>query len=121
MSSVQMMKIFQKKYEVIWTKIKNFKNIELNTLPIYDDRYIKNKIRTYVDNVYTNFLVQMSQRMIQNVNLLQSFLYIITLLVYYYNYYLQVHLQNCAEKIIDKQMTDYLDKNFFQNDKDQIV
>ena len=26
------------KYKTIWTKIKNLKNIELNTLPVYDDR-----------------------------------------------------------------------------------
>ena len=33
------------KYETIWTKIEDFKNIELNALPVYDDRYIKIKIR----------------------------------------------------------------------------
>ena len=35
------------KYKVIWTKIEDLKNIELNALPVYDDRYIKTKIRTY--------------------------------------------------------------------------
>ena len=34
-----------KKYRAIWTKIEDLKNIELNALPFYDDRYIKNKIR----------------------------------------------------------------------------
>ena len=29
------------KYETIWAKIEDFKNIELDTLPIYDDRYTK--------------------------------------------------------------------------------
>ena len=43
------------KYKAIWTKVENFKNIELNALPVYDDRYIKTKKRTYDDNVYTNF------------------------------------------------------------------
>ena len=28
------------------TKFKDLKNIELYTLPVYDDRYIKTKIRT---------------------------------------------------------------------------
>ena len=27
----------------------------MNPLPIYDDSYIKTKIRTYDDKVYTNF------------------------------------------------------------------
>ena len=43
------------KYKTIWIKIKDLKNIELNALPVYDDRYIKTKIRTYGDKVYTNF------------------------------------------------------------------
>ena len=36
------------KYKTIWTKIEDLKNV-------YDDRYIKTKIRTYGDKVYTNF------------------------------------------------------------------
>ena len=35
------------KYKTIWNKIENLQNIELNALPVYDDRYIKTKIRTY--------------------------------------------------------------------------
>ena len=44
------------KYKAIWTKTEDLKNIELNFLPVYDDRYIKTKIRTYGNNVYTNFV-----------------------------------------------------------------
>ena len=29
------------KYKTIWTKIKDLKSIELNALPVYDNRYIK--------------------------------------------------------------------------------
>ena len=35
--------------------IEDSKNIELNGLPVYDDRYIKYKITTYGDKIYTNF------------------------------------------------------------------
>ena len=56
------------KYKTIWTKIEDLKTIKLNGLPVYDDRYIKTKIRTYGDKV-----------MIQNANLLQSFLLILYL------------------------------------------
>ena len=31
------------KYKTIWTKIEDLKNIELNALPVYDDRCIKTK------------------------------------------------------------------------------
>ena len=40
------------KYKAIRTKIEDFKNIELNALPVYDDRYIKTKITTYSNKVY---------------------------------------------------------------------
>ena len=43
------------KYKTIWTKNKDLKIIELNALPVYDDRYIKTKIKTYGDEVHTNF------------------------------------------------------------------
>ena len=43
------------KYKAIWTKVQDLKNVELNALPIYHDRCIKTKIRTYVDKVYSNF------------------------------------------------------------------
>ena len=42
------------KYKTIWSKIKDLKSTELNTSPVYDDRYIKTKIRTYGNKVYTN-------------------------------------------------------------------
>ena len=37
-----------------------------------------------------------------------------SLLVYESKYYLQVSLDNCAYKIINKQMTDYLGDNIFE-------
>ena len=43
-----------KKYKATWTfKIEHLKNIEQNFLPVYDARYIKTKIRTNGDKVYT--------------------------------------------------------------------
>ena len=43
------------KCKAIWTKIEDFKNMELNALTVYDDRYIKTKIRTDGDKIYSNF------------------------------------------------------------------
>ena len=42
------------KIQAIWTKIESLKKFELNTLPVYDIRYIKTKIRTYGDKIYTD-------------------------------------------------------------------
>ena len=41
-----------------------------------------------------------------------------SLLLYKNKYYLQVYLDNCAYTIVDKQMTDYMDENLFEGDKD---
>ena len=41
-------------------------------------------------------------------------IYIDSLLVYNEKYYLQVFLNNCAYKFVNKQMTDYVDENVFE-------
>ena len=86
------------KYKTIWAKIEDLKNIELNTLPVYDDRYIKAKIRTYGDKVYTNFRglnvpkdhIECRSFSVISIDSLQD---------YDHNYYLQVYLDSCAYKI----------------------
>ena len=44
-----------KKYKTIWAKIEDSQNIELNALLVYDDRYIKTKIRAYGYKTYPTF------------------------------------------------------------------
>ena len=36
------------KHKTIWTKDEDLKDIQLNTLPVYYDQYIKTKIRTQI-------------------------------------------------------------------------
>ena len=43
------------KYKTVWTKIEDLKNIKLNALPVHVDRYLKTKIGTYCEKIYTNF------------------------------------------------------------------
>ena len=84
------------------------KNIKLNALKVYDERYRKTKIRTCGDKVYTKF---------RGLNVLKDDIVVSieSLLVYENKYYLQVYLDNCAYKIANKQMTDYFDKNAFED------
>ena len=42
-------------------------------------------------------------------------IFIDSLLVYENKYYLQVYLDNCTYKIVNKQMTNYLDENIFED------
>ena len=102
------------KYKDIWTKMEDLKNTELNTLPVYDDTFIKTRIRTYGDKVYTNFR---GLNVLEDDIKCESFtvISIDSLLVYQNKYYLQVYFHNRAYRIIDKQMTDYLDDNLSED------
>ena len=100
-----------KKYIALCIKIEDLKNIELNTLPVYDDRYTKTKKRTNGDKVYRNFRgLNVPEDYIE----FESFavISIDSLLVYDKKYYLQTYLDNCACKTVTKQMTDYLDDKY---------
>ena len=101
------------KYKAIWPKIEDLKKIKLNTLPVYDDRYIKTKITTFGDKFYTNIRdLDVPEGDIE----CESFtvISIYSLLVCDKKYYLQVYLDNYAYKIVNKQMTDYLGGNLFK-------
>ena len=101
------------KYKAIWPKIEDLKKIKLNTLPVYDDRYIKTKITTFGDKFYTNIRdLYVPEGDIE----CESFtvISVYSLLVCDKKYYLQVYLDNYAYKIVNKQMADYLDGNLFK-------
>ena len=102
------------KNKAIGTKIEDLKNIELNALPVYDDKYIKTKIRTCGDKVYTNFR---SLNIPEDYIKCESFTAICfdSLLEYKNKYYMQVYLDNCVYKIANKQMADNLDDNLFED------
>ena len=46
-----------KNYNKIWGKIENLMRIDFESKPVYgnDDKYIKTKIKIYVNNMITNF------------------------------------------------------------------
>ena len=77
----------------------------MSAFPVYDDRYIKTKIRTYGNKVYTNFC---SLCVPENVD---------SLLVYEDKYFLQIYLHDCADKTVDKLVIVYLDDNLFESDE----
>ena len=89
------------KCKTIGTKIKDLKTIELNALSVYDDRYIKTKIRTHDANVYTNFCGLNVPKYAMECEYF-SVISIDSLLVYESKYYVQVYLDNCAYKIANK-------------------
>ena len=72
------------------------------------------KIRTYGDKVYANFRGLNGPE--DDIGC-ESFtvISIDSLLVCNEKYYLQVYLDNCGYEIVDKQITDYLDENLFED------
>ena len=101
------------KYETIFTEVEGLKNIELNVLSAYDDRYVKTEIRTYGNKVYTYFReLNVPEDDIEYESFTVTF--IDALNVHGSKYYLLVYLDNCAYKIVNKEMGDYLDENVFE-------
>ena len=76
---------------------------------------MKNKTRVYDDNVYTNFC---DLNVTEECSECESFIiiFIDSLLVYENKYYLQVYLDNCAYKIVNIPMINYLDYHLFDSD-----
>ena len=96
----------------------SYQKNNLNNLPVYDDRYIKTKIRTYGDKVYTKFR---GLNVLEDGTECKSFtvIHIDSLLVYDNKYFLQVYLKSWADKIVDYQMTYHLEDNLLETDEDQ--
>ena len=67
----------------MWTKVEDLQNIESNALPVYDNRYVIGKIKTYDDKVYTNFYI-----VIVPVDVLFTIISIDCFLAYENKYYL---------------------------------
>ena len=86
-------------------------------MDVYDDVCIKNKIKTYDDKVCTK-----CRRLNVEEDGVECESFTITSddswRVYENKYYLQVYLDNCAHKIMDKQITYYFGDNIFEPDED---
>ena len=90
-------------YEAIWTKIKDLQNIEFKAFVVYNDRYIKTKIRTDGNKVYISFRnsnVRENGVECESVTTISADF----LLFYEKEYYLEAYLDNCIFKIINKQV-----------------
>ena len=99
------------KYKTVWTKIESLKDIEFNALLVYDDRYIKTKIKTYGGKVYTNFcglIVPEDGVKCEFLTSLRLILYLVMETNIIYN----------VNKTVNLQMLDYLDDILFETDED---
>ena len=99
------------KYKIIWTNIVDIKNIELNVLLVYANKYIKTKI-TYSGKVCTNFCgLNVPEDSVEVGSFTSISIY--SVLPYENKYYLQVCIDNCIYKVVNTQMVYYLGNNLF--------
>ena len=110
-------KVF-KKYSDICNKIKSLIKKEFNSEPVYNDRYIKTKIKIYNDRVYTNF---------QHKRILKENEYCACLSVILWNsifvnsnkeYYPQIFLEECKYEIKDTKIVNTINKELKLSEPD---
>ena len=91
-----------KKYSEIWNKIKSLIKKEFNSELVYNDKYIKTKIKIYNDRVYTNF----QHNKIPKDNEYYTCLFVALLDSIFVNsdkeYYPQILLQECKYAVKNK-------------------
>ena len=78
-----------KNYNKIWKKIEKLMDIDFNTKPTYgddNDKYIKTKIKTYKNNITTNFYNQNGSKKAPEEKILHKCLSIIILGCIFYAY-----------------------------------
>ena len=113
-----------KNYNKIWKKIEKLMDIDFNTKPTYgdDDKYIKTKIKTYKNNITTNFYNKKGSKKIPEEKIPHKYLSIIVLhsvLYAYEKYHPQIFLEECkyaeeklkTKKCIDKELKSESDGN----------
>ena len=89
-----------KKYNKIWKKVEKLMKIDFESKPTYgdDDKYIKTKIKTYADNITTNFYNKKGSKKVPKEKIPHKCLSIIILdsvLYAYEKYHPQILLEEC--------------------------
>ena len=111
-----------KNYNKIWKKIEKLMDIDFNTKPTYgdDDKYIKTKIKTYEDNITTNFYNKKGSKKVPEEKIPHKCLSIITLhsvLYAYEKYNPQIFLEECKYAKENIKTKNYI-HNELQSDSD---
>ena len=107
-----------KKYLKIQNKTKSLMTKELSSEPVYNDKYIKTKIKIYSDKVYTNF----QHNKIQKDNKYCAYLFVILLDSIFVNsnkeYYWQIFLEECKYAKKDRKRINRINEDLKLNESD---
>ena len=96
------------KYNEIWNKIKSILNVKFHSQPIYDDRYIKPKVKTFNNSINTLFSGdEIPKERIHYVCI--SVICIYSVLRRDKKNYPQVYLEQCKHKIKKRELVSFID------------
>ena len=95
------------KYNETWDKIKETLNIKFHTMPIYDEKYIKFKVRKFNGVIKTNFLGDKISK--ENVHYAcKACITIDSVMKIEKKNYAQVYLEECKYKIKKTNMSNFI-------------
>ena len=96
------------KYNEIWNNVKKILNIKFNCMSVYDEKYIKAKLREFEGVVNTNFCGDETPR--ESVHhTCRAYININSVLKIEKKNYPQVYLEECKYKIKKKKMPKFID------------
>ena len=99
------------KYNKIWNKTKSLFKKEYNSEPVYNNKFIKTKVKIYNDRVYTNF----QYNKITKDNEYCKFLSVILLHSILVNsdkeYYPQIFLEECKYLVKNRQIINKINED----------
>ena len=104
-----------KNYKKIWKKSERLVSIDFDSKTTYgdDDKYIKTKIKTYEDNITTNFYNKKGSKKVPEEKIPHKCLSIIILdsvLYAYGKYHLEIFLEECKYLKENIKTNNYIDK-----------
>ena len=96
------------KYNEIWNKVKSILNVKFHRKPIYDDKYIKTKVKTFNNTINTLFLGdEIPKERIHYARI--SAICIDSVLKVDKENYPQVYLEQCKCKIKKRELVSFID------------
>ena len=104
-----------KEYTKVWEKIRDLIGKKFDAEPVHDDKYIKTKIKSYNDDIKTNFYGEGNSRKVPKESCLCKCLSLISLnsvIKMGKNYYRQTLLEECKYTLTKKKIEDLITDDF---------
>ena len=109
-------KEFLRKYTKLWGKVKDLIGKKFDSEPIYNDNYIKTKIKSYNNDIITNFRHESNNIKVPKEDCSYKCLSLISLdsvIQMGKKYFPQTLLEECKYKVMKKKIKDLITDDFY--------